>query len=52
MDAAYAQYLTSEQASKHRKTFCFFCMTSAASSIATFTQVLPEAKAALAAMRT
>jgi hypothetical protein len=26
MDAAYALYLTAEQASKHRKTFCFFCI--------------------------
>jgi uncharacterized membrane protein len=51
MDAAYALYLTAEQASKHRMTFCFFCMTSAASSIATFSQVLPDAKAALAAVR-
>jgi uncharacterized membrane protein len=51
MDAAYALYLTAEQASKHRRTFCFFCMTAAASSVATFTQVLPDAKAALAAVR-
>jgi uncharacterized membrane protein len=51
VDAAYALYLTAEQASKHRRTFCFLCMTAAASSVATFTQVLPEAKAALAAAR-
>jgi uncharacterized membrane protein len=51
MDAAYALSLTAEQASRHRRTFCFFCMTAAGSSLATFTQVLPDAKAALAAVR-
>jgi uncharacterized membrane protein len=51
MDAGYALYLTAEQASKHRRTFCFFCMTSAAASLATFTQVLPDARTALAAVR-
>jgi hypothetical protein len=50
LDAAYAVFLSLEQATKHRR-FCSWCLLAAATNVATVPQVLPEAAAAWRSLR-
>ncbi len=50
MDALWAGGLTVEQVSKH-KALCSWCLATAAATFATVPQVVPEARAAVAALR-
>jgi uncharacterized membrane protein len=50
VDAVGGIYLTAEQATKHRR-FCSWCLAATVASVASLPQVVPEAKAALRALR-
>lgn len=49
-DAAFGTYLTLEQGTKHRR-FCSWCLLTAAASLATVPQAVPEARQAWRTLR-